>query len=423
MVAVVPRDGQCFPEAVIAANTDMAVDGCPSGNGADTIALTVGIYELGIPGFEEDESRTGDLDITEGLLIRGLSRFTTHIDANDLDRVFDVRGPIVVRLEDLDIHGGDVVLERDHVHGDGGAIRNDAGNLTLLRMRVEGDAAPQAGCMGCADGQGGAIANGSGRLTVLDSVLLGVAGDGGGALSNAGGVVIIRRSHLTGEAVGGGGIRSRAGSVTLVDSTIESAGANFGGGISAGYSGSATVVVRGSIIRGNAGSGIFMRSGTLSISDSEITDNFAGGEYASGAGGIYIGDAAVDLTRVIVARNRGSDSGGIHNARGVLTVRDSLIADNFHGQSEGGAGGIASLQPESYTTVINTTISGNESNADVGGLRITNGLVRSSTIVGNTGAWRGGVTVVDGSASFANTVIAGNKGQSADCTGTLTSGA
>src|SRR3954451_18061289 len=40
-------DGNCsFREAVQAANTDHAVDGCPAGNGTDTIFLGIGRYKL-----------------------------------------------------------------------------------------------------------------------------------------------------------------------------------------------------------------------------------------------------------------------------------------------------------------------------------------------------------------------------------------
>src|SRR5687768_18498246 len=57
-----PGDALCsLREAVIAANTDTAVDACPAGNGADTIVIPGGVYELLLLGTGEDASLTGDL--------------------------------------------------------------------------------------------------------------------------------------------------------------------------------------------------------------------------------------------------------------------------------------------------------------------------------------------------------------------------
>src|SRR5262245_31000978 len=59
-------DGLCsLREAVKAANTNLAADGCPAGGAAplvDTITLAAGTYQLlGAPGDDNDVS--GDLDV------------------------------------------------------------------------------------------------------------------------------------------------------------------------------------------------------------------------------------------------------------------------------------------------------------------------------------------------------------------------
>lgn len=57
------HDGDCsLREAIQAANTDLAVDACPAGNGHDTIMLPAGTYTHTLAGFE-DENLAGDLDI------------------------------------------------------------------------------------------------------------------------------------------------------------------------------------------------------------------------------------------------------------------------------------------------------------------------------------------------------------------------
>ena len=59
-------NGNCtLREAIIAANTDTAVDNCPAGSGTDTITLAAGVYTLAIAGIGEDAAATGDLDITK----------------------------------------------------------------------------------------------------------------------------------------------------------------------------------------------------------------------------------------------------------------------------------------------------------------------------------------------------------------------
>lgn len=85
------EDGDCsLREAIRATNLDQAVDGCPAGNGADTILVPQGTYAFALPGVDEDEALTGDLDIREDLTIVGAGRRHTIIDANGLDRVFQI---------------------------------------------------------------------------------------------------------------------------------------------------------------------------------------------------------------------------------------------------------------------------------------------------------------------------------------------
>ena len=68
-------DGDCsLREAIIAANTDTAVDACPTGSGADTINLPAGRYTLTVLGAGENAAATGDLDIAGILLSAALVR-------------------------------------------------------------------------------------------------------------------------------------------------------------------------------------------------------------------------------------------------------------------------------------------------------------------------------------------------------------
>ena len=60
--------------------------------GSDVIKLGKGTFVLSIAGADEDASATGDLDITGNLKIQGSSSRNTIIDANNLDRVFELFG-------------------------------------------------------------------------------------------------------------------------------------------------------------------------------------------------------------------------------------------------------------------------------------------------------------------------------------------
>ena len=64
--------------------------------GMDIIILPSGIYTLTIPGANEDNAATGDLDIRDDLTITGELSTTTIIDGNQLDRVFEILDPAKV---------------------------------------------------------------------------------------------------------------------------------------------------------------------------------------------------------------------------------------------------------------------------------------------------------------------------------------
>src|SRR3990172_7789904 len=79
-------DGDCsLREAVVAANTDTAVDACAAGSGADTINLQTGNYALMLAG-SEDAAANGDLDLIGTVTIVGANTTVKTIPATT-DRV------------------------------------------------------------------------------------------------------------------------------------------------------------------------------------------------------------------------------------------------------------------------------------------------------------------------------------------------
>jgi CSLREA domain-containing protein len=98
-------DGHCdsdcsLRESIIAANTSPE---------PDSVILPAGTYVLSIAGIEEDQSFTGDMDITNTLNIIGSGATTTIVDGGGIDRVFEVdpsKTGITVGISGLTIQNG-----------------------------------------------------------------------------------------------------------------------------------------------------------------------------------------------------------------------------------------------------------------------------------------------------------------------------
>src|SRR5262249_44722328 len=100
--------------------------------GINTIAVPSAKFKIRIPGQGEDQSATGDLDITDDLIIGGPAGVpnVSIVDGKHVDRVFDVLGTANVTISDL-------VIQNGHSDGGGGGIRHhSSGNLTLNRVTM-----------------------------------------------------------------------------------------------------------------------------------------------------------------------------------------------------------------------------------------------------------------------------------------------
>ena len=174
----IAADGQCsLREAITAANTDAAFNGCPAGNGMDEILLAAEEYRFDLAGAGEDANASGDLDIRSNLTVRGAGADLTRIRGDRDDRVFDVASP-----------ASDVVIE-------GVTIRNGAGALgggVLLgagvNMLIKG-----VSLTGNATIQGGGVAS-FGTLDIVDSVFHANDATTGGAVWSASGSVTSLRN-------------------------------------------------------------------------------------------------------------------------------------------------------------------------------------------------------------------------------------
>src|SRR5437588_10873739 len=125
-------DGNCsLREALQAANTDTAIDGCVKGSGADIVVVPAGSYDFSAAlAGSEDNGLQGDLDIKTPMTILGAGAVATTVDAERLDRVFDVVANVPVTIAGLTIRGGAAPpVVAGTSMGVGAGIQN-IGNLT-----------------------------------------------------------------------------------------------------------------------------------------------------------------------------------------------------------------------------------------------------------------------------------------------------
>ena len=100
--------------------------------GVDTITVPAGTYTLTRAGTGEDAGNTGDLDITDDVIINGNAAAATIVDGNSLDRVFDILGASAT-FTNLTVSGGSIT-------SDGGGIAVDAtGSLTMSTSTISGN--------------------------------------------------------------------------------------------------------------------------------------------------------------------------------------------------------------------------------------------------------------------------------------------
>jgi len=381
----VADDGECsLREAVTATGTNANVNGpddCahPGGTLADVIQLdSATTYELtGTPGEDENLNASGDLDIdanTAGptisgaLTLDGAGAASTVIDANDIDRVIDLRteGASALTIEGTTLRDG-----RAPISGPGGAIKAEIPGLAV-DLVLDGSVVTSNETRGSDDGRGGGIALSGGAGSELDLIESTISDNLQGATGQVG--------------TRGGGIEvgGQVG-VELTDS-----------------------IVTRNVNAGNEGGGIVVGAiASLSATRSRITDNqvVSTGLGDPVGGGIYWGAVSdtqeLDLTDTEVSGNSapGGSGGGIYRASffNLATLRmDGVTVAGNSAEFRGG------IETAGVNEIVNTTISGNRSTG-TGGFALGGGIalfddglapastldLRHSTITGNSAAGSG----------------------------------
>jgi predicted outer membrane repeat protein len=313
----------------------------------------------------------------------------------------------------------------------------DAGSSTTctLRQAIESANADARGSSTCADGSGddtiefvGALINS--KITLSGSELhvsapLTITGSGQIIDANhASRVMYIDNTTFAASDVmlaygtlggsdGGAGLRAAASTVTLTDARVSQNAAYYGAGISL-TPGSHLSLVRTFVDSNTAvkkGGGVYAFGGTTTIvaADSPISDNASG----QSGGGVFLQSGSMTLSRSSVFANSAigaSQSGaGIYaDACGSVGLVESTVANNLANHQGGGI-----LVSGSCTlTLVNSTVSDNHSTVSGGGgVYVENGVsatLVNSTISGNMAMQAGGVLVYDATLVMRNTIDSDN---------------
>ena len=163
---------------------------------SDTIVLPAGTFTLTIAGANEDNAATGDLDIRGNLTIKGEGAGKTVIDANALDRVFEVLGGNV-KISGITIQHGSA----DH----GAGLLNLGGHVTLTSDVITNNVAIGMAGANRRVGAGGGLTGQNGGDGGP-----GAAGEGGGIFNAGGSLSIVNCAIALNQAQGGAADKGEA---------------------------------------------------------------------------------------------------------------------------------------------------------------------------------------------------------------------
>ncbi len=345
--------------------------------GTDTITFVgSGTYLLTIVGTGENAAATGDLDITDDLIITGNGVGSTVIDGGGIERIIDVRSSSVVTISGLTIQGGN--------SSEGGGISVDSGtDVTLSNVIVSGNTTV---------GNGGGIYNAA-TLSLIDTAISGNSANLGGGIFNEG-TIAITSSTVSGNMADTGAGLYHANSST--DLTLTNA------------------TVSGNIAT-SAGGGLWAQQ-PATIVNSTFTLN-----SADAGGGIRTqgGSGSVDLLNTIVAGNTAGSANP--DLQGNFTTSGYNLIGDGTGQSDL-VNGVNNDQVGSGGSPINALLGGLANN---GGPTQTHALLGGSPAI-NTGTATGAPAVDQrGMARDANVDIGayevtGNTAPTADAGGPYT---
>ncbi len=317
-------------EAIFAANNDLVFDAAPAGNGPDTIMFAPGLFD-GSPAtitLINQISISDSLTIIAPTSIEGAPLLT--IDMNQVSRHFEIddglANTLQVSLQNLKLINGEI-------SDNGGAISNSE-QLIIINSEFINNKSTT--------GYGGAIYN-TGSLNISNSLIQNNHSQfsSGGAISSISGSVSLDQTTIdanTSEGFGGG-IHLTNADLSLTSSTISGNSSSIGGGGGI-YQNSGLLTVSNSSITGNGtgsaspGGGIYAVDTTTNISGTTIHDNDSDGS----GGGLYQTEGTLLVRNSTFSENSAliGDGGGIYTAADTASFVNTTISGNTASENGGG---------------------------------------------------------------------------------------
>jgi len=287
-------------------------------SGVQTIRLTGGTYQLSIPGRNEDNAETGDLDILDEVIIT--ADVPPTITANRIDRVFEVFAP--AEFHRLIIAGGEEQL--------GAGIRNHS-DLHLYGGNITGNTAvvPPSGS---GLSSGGGLFNESGTAYLHGAQFLENSADVGGGIHNFATATIEAENLVLGGNEGvvtGGGMWNNMAATAVINGfdVIVNESPEAAGIYNAGLLEMQDGIFRENVATGNGGALLNAAGGESYITNSRITNNsadYGGGLYNMGLQHLYASEVSINTAF-------GGLGGGMYNDSAFpgLLLRNVTVSGNM----------------------------------------------------------------------------------------------
>lgn len=430
--------GRCsLREAIIATNNNADSNDCVA-SGAydpnDTINISpTGTLTLSRAGVGEDLAATGDLDILGPVRIvgNGTGAGGNIIEANGIDRVFDIRTTSPVRIESVVLQGG-----KGFSFGGGGIRMATVGSsLTLATVVVQNNDNVTAQT----PSNGGGVLNNGGTLTATSTDFFNNKGLSGAGYAGQASTAVFTNCNFNGNATstgaGGGGISDSVGAQTTIHGgTFIANHANVGGGAIVTVQSTLTID-QGTTFTSNdandpnsVGGAIDNQQSTVTLTGALLNLNRAAiGGAVYNTSGFSIGN--LTLNACVLANNGATLRGGaIANERVAqndanLTVNNGTVTSDLHDNtaSDGSGGGLGGGIYNTGTATLNgTLLRNNAAGKDGGGIYNTGSTTaQSGTVIGqdtsnrNTagrnggGVYNSGSFTLDGSSASFNLALEG----------------
>jgi CSLREA domain-containing protein len=362
------QGGCTLREAVIAANAR---------NGEDVVVLRAGRqYRIEIPGADEQEAATGDLDLTGPTVVRASGAGRATVDAGALDRQFEAFARASFRGLKL----------TDGAAADGGTIQSSGGTISLTRVAITGSGGTAAidgtgpgrvvlSRSSVRDGTGAGLRDaGGGGARVSRSDFLSLGGDA--VIVNDGGGIVFTRSQV-GE-IGGAALQdSGPGGVRVVRGTFEELAAEAVLDFDAG----GIQVTRSRIADVQADAINDFDPGAVRVARTTITNTLAEALLEFSGGGIT-------ANRVRI-RNAGTDAVNEFDAGPLTAKRVSINGASAEGLLEFGEGDLSAAR-----TRINGVVDVGAEEFNQGSLELSRARITDSDASGASEHDGGGLRVM-----------------------------